>query len=85
MPTDLHDHLREQLRRQKPGLAQKATRQRGAAIRLFCLECMGGNAAEVRRCDSIRCFLHPYRMGRREDVSLHAPDGDGNTGAENAQ
>ena len=33
-------------------------------IRLFCLECMGGNAAEVRRCTSPGCALFPYRMGK---------------------
>jgi hypothetical protein len=32
-------------------------------IRSFCLDCMGGNRAEVRRCTSTRCDLYPYRMG----------------------
>jgi hypothetical protein len=33
------------------------------AIRSFCLDCMGGNRAEVRRCTSVGCDLFPYRMG----------------------
>jgi hypothetical protein len=32
-------------------------------IRAFCLSCMGGNAAEVRRCTSPGCKLYPYRLG----------------------
>jgi hypothetical protein len=32
-------------------------------IRAFCLSCMGGNAAEVRRCTSPGCALFPYRFG----------------------
>ena len=32
-------------------------------IRAFCLTCMGGNAAEVRRCTSPGCALFPYRLG----------------------
>lgn len=33
------------------------------AIRANCLDCMGGNAAEVRRCPVERCPLYSYRMG----------------------
>jgi hypothetical protein len=33
-------------------------------IRAFCVECMAGNRAEVRRCTSVGCALWPYRMGR---------------------
>lgn len=34
------------------------------AIRLKCLDCMCGNAAEVRRCDLTDCSLHPFRFGK---------------------
>lgn len=34
------------------------------AIRANCLDCCGGNAAEVRKCVSVRCPLWPMRMGR---------------------
>jgi hypothetical protein len=32
------------------------------AIRELCLDCMGGNAAEVRRCTSVGCAVWPYRF-----------------------
>ena len=35
------------------------------AIREKCLECMGWNVAEVRRCPSIDCALFPFRFGKR--------------------
>lgn len=33
------------------------------AIRAYCIECMGGDKAEVRRCNLI-CPLWPYRLGK---------------------
>lgn len=33
------------------------------AIRAKCLDCMCGNAAEVRRCPCEDCSLFPYREG----------------------
>lgn len=36
---------------------------RGDAMRAKCLDCMGGNAAEVRRCGDMTCALWPFRMG----------------------
>jgi hypothetical protein len=32
-------------------------------IRKFCLECVGHNSAEVRRCSTFRCPFWPHRMG----------------------
>lgn len=37
---------------------------RAKAIRLKCLDCCCGNAAEVRRCPASDCPLFIYRMGR---------------------
>ena len=34
------------------------------AIREKCLDCSGGNAAEVRKCVAIGCALWAFRMGR---------------------
>lgn len=34
------------------------------AIRLFCLECVGWSAYEVKDCTSKLCLLHPYRFGK---------------------
>lgn len=33
------------------------------AIRENCIECSGGNQAEIRRCPIVRCALWPYRFG----------------------
>lgn len=33
------------------------------AIRAKCLDCVGNNVAEVRKCVSANCALWPYRMG----------------------
>lgn len=34
------------------------------AIRAYCLSCVCGNAAEVRRCEITRCPLYPFRFGK---------------------
>jgi hypothetical protein len=33
------------------------------AVRENCIECCGGNEAEVRRCRLVWCPMWPYRMG----------------------
>jgi hypothetical protein len=33
-------------------------------IREYCVRCMGGNVAEVRRCTSVACELYVYRLAR---------------------
>lgn len=35
------------------------------SIRWKCLDCQGGQGAEIRRCGIYTCPLWPYRMGRR--------------------
>lgn len=37
---------------------------RKAAIRAFCLECVGYESAEVNRCTATACPLYEYREGR---------------------
>jgi len=39
-------------------------RNRATAIRAFCVGCMGGDTAAVRRCASITCPLYPFRLGK---------------------
>lgn len=34
------------------------------AVRLFCLECMCYQIAEIPRCTATLCPLYPYRMGK---------------------
>jgi len=54
--------LRAAIRAKLPGLAKRgAAGSRLACIRLFCVECMGGNAGDARRCESRDCFLWPVR------------------------
>jgi len=44
-------------------MTKKLTRAK--VIRLFCLQCVGGVKAEVRRCTAKdTCPLYPYRLGR---------------------
>lgn len=35
------------------------------AIRAKCIDCSGGDKAEVRECVITECPLYPYRMGKR--------------------
>ena len=37
---------------------------RSKAIRLKCLDCCCGQAAEVRKCPAVDCPLWRFRMGR---------------------
>ena len=37
---------------------------RSKAIRLKCIDCCGGNMAEVRKCPAENCPLWRFRMGR---------------------
>ena len=34
------------------------------AVRAYCIDCSGGNMAEVRKCTVTRCELYPFRMGK---------------------
>lgn len=43
---------------------------RSKAIRLKCVDCCGGNMAEVRKCPATNCPLWRYRMGHEENDEL---------------
>lgn len=43
---------------------------RSKAIRLKCIDCSGGNLAEVRKCPVTNCSLWRYRMGKEENDDL---------------
>lgn len=43
---------------------------RSKAIRLKCVDCCGGNMAEVRKCPATHCPLWRYRMGKEENDEL---------------
>ena len=76
--------VNEQLRVRYPERAERARRQRAEAIRLFCLECMGGSMPEVRRCVSPACFLYPFRFGGRRVTQGIGERAIGDSGASDA-
>ncbi len=68
-PADLNPSQRERLAqipaRQRPIFLRAWTgKSRKAAIRAFCLECVGYQSAEVNRCTAPACALYPYRRDR---------------------
>jgi len=54
--------MRNEILSKFPGLA-KSTAPR-AAIKLFCIECMGGSLRDARACESRGCFLWPLWRDR---------------------
>lgn len=53
------------------GIAQAATRSRAAAVKLFCLECVGYVRADVTGCTAPHCPLfrwRPYQSGAEDDA-----------------
>lgn len=38
------------------------------AIRAHCIQCSGGNRAEVRKCVIDDCPLYPFRMGHNPNI-----------------
>jgi hypothetical protein len=63
MRVSVQETALAQLRRKHPGLAERSRRSPAKAIRLFCLDCMGGSPGDVASCASQACPLHPFRMG----------------------
>lgn len=49
---------------------EKAKTSRAAAIKIFCVECMGGSqgyAKAVRECTAPDCALYPFRPYQKQD------------------
>lgn len=67
--------VRDELREKYPGICQKADYGRSptTAIRLNCIECMGGNRQLPATCENYDCFLWPYRT-RKVDMD-ERPEG----------
>ena len=40
-------------------------------IRSHCVECMGGSVHLVAECASVKCSLHPFRMGKNTMHGSH--------------
>lgn len=61
-----NERLIIEIRARRPGLVRRADKGSAlAAARLFCLECVGHSALEVKQCDDTLCPLHPFRFGKR--------------------
>ncbi len=43
------------------GLRNRAQTSRAAAVKLFCVECVGGVRSDVRDCTAITCALYLHR------------------------
>lgn len=57
--------IEELIAKSRPGLADKAYNGAMAAIRLFCICCMGGSSADVAKCGDSVCSLYRFRTGKR--------------------
>ena len=44
------------------------------AIKAFCIECCGNNAAEVKRCSSKHRVLKPFRLGHNPYRKIQLTD-----------
>lgn len=53
----LYDEIRERL----PKAFARYPKSKATAIKLFCIECMGGSARDAIACTTSRCFLWPHR------------------------
>lgn len=59
------DRLILSIYKKHPGLTRKArTGSKLSAIRLFCLECLGGSSQDVKGCTDTVCPLWSYRLGK---------------------
>lgn len=75
--------LRDEIRVKYPERAARAAKSAKSAIRLFCIECCGGDAGEARRCQVRDCFLWPHVKAWREDAAP-ADEGAPDAGAPDA-
>lgn len=63
------------------GIAAEAVRSRAAAVKLFCLECVGYVRKDVTACTASACPLfrwRPYQAGPEDDSlppEIPAPEG----------
>lgn len=54
--------LREEIEEKMPKTVDRANNgSKVAAIRLFCLECMGGRRQDAIHCTTTECWLHAHR------------------------
>jgi hypothetical protein len=78
-------HFREEIKRRYPKTVARAqSGSRAAAMKLQCVECMGGDLGEVYACTDKGCWLFPFRPEKRSTVAKIAtkqPENDGPAGS----
>lgn len=52
-------------------MAERLTRAK--AIKAKCIDCMGGNKSEVKKCTATKCPLFPYKTGKENKVVYSLP------------
>lgn len=57
--------VRDEIIARYPGLSSRRNRSPLAAIRLNCVECMGGDRGEAANCQERGCFLWPFGLAAR--------------------
>lgn len=56
--------VKDELTAKYPKLAARAKTSPLRALRMFCLECMGGSPVDVKACTAPECTLYPFRLGK---------------------
>ncbi len=54
-------NFRDEMAAKYPAMVEKAKKSRLVAIRLFCVECMGGSRNDAKACKTVDCSLHAHR------------------------
>jgi len=63
--TDTQKEITDTYKGLAAGLAKG---RRLAAVKLFCIECHGGNGREAKACEQRSCFLWPVRGNWTRDA-----------------
>ena len=58
------ERVAHELAAKYPELCAAAPTSRASAVRLFCIECMGGNRGDAKRCAESACPLWPHAWRR---------------------
>jgi len=57
--------IKDEIAKKYPALASALQRSKAAAIKLACVECMGGSGREARNCTQQDCYLWPHAWRSR--------------------
>jgi hypothetical protein len=81
---DLVKSFRDELREKLPRTSEAAAsgKSRASAIKLHCIECMGGSVRDVYACNDRGCALYLYRPRRRDAQGPSVNPGDSALGSE---